>query len=67
VWAVFVANPIGSGTPQIEVELSGREVWFHLADDRKRVVEHATFEDLAKAGVLPDIPPYKWNDGGSAP
>jgi len=52
---------------QIDVELNGREVHFSLASDPNKVVEHATFEDLAKTGVLPDIPPFKWNDGGSAP
>lgn len=48
---------------QIDVELDGRSVNFNIGG---RTVENASYDALAEAGVIPQIPPFKW-DGGSAP
>ena len=48
---------------QIDVELDGRSVNFNIGG---RTVENVSYDALAEAGIIPQIPPFKW-DGGSAP
>lgn len=59
----YALKRYGDGV-KIDVENDGRSVTFirpnHDGRGTLDILEHGTFEDLAKHGALPDIPRFKY-------